>query len=96
MRTSEHLIELDIAPPHKGATIRLAAAVVDSVVSIWRILKNRRAINCLKELDDHQLNDIGLTRQELHGVLGTTALGDDPSRRLARSARARANRALRG
>lgn len=96
MRTSEQMIELDIAGPRRGTAVRFVETAVAFIASAWRVAKNRHAINRLDDMDDHQLNDIGLTRPELKAVLRTTALNEDPSMRLARSARGRAQRALRG
>lgn len=95
MRTSEQLIDLDLAMPREKAIARLCAVVVASVAAAWRVANNRRAINRLRDLDDAQLNDIGLSRDEVQAILRTTALHEDPSTRVARLARHRAQQELR-
>ncbi|SMD16783.1 DUF1127 domain-containing protein [Rhizobium sp. RU36D] len=95
MRTSQQLIELDLAMPREKAVLRLYTVLVNSVATAWRVAKNRRAINRLRDLDDAHLKDIGLSRSEVDGILRTTALHEDPSTRLSRTARHRAQQDLR-
>lgn len=94
MRTSEQLIDLDLAIPREKAITRLRAAMVASVASVWRSFSNRRAINRLCDLDEVHLRDIGLSRAEVESVLRSTAFHEDPSRRLSRTARNSALAAL--
>jgi uncharacterized protein YjiS (DUF1127 family) len=49
------------------------------VAALLRILRHRREISKLAELDDHHLKDIGLTRTDVSGALAVSLL-DDPSR----------------
>lgn len=95
MSTTERMIELDIALPRQTPVQRLVA-VSATMRSVWRAMRNRRAANCLAELDDFQLRDIGLTRSEVNGILSVSGIADDPSQQLARAARNRARRALQG
>ena len=95
MSTTERMIELDIALPRQTPIRRLVAALV-TVRSVWHAMRNRRAANCLAELDDFQLRDIGLTRSEVNRILGMSGIADDPSQQLSHAARNHARRALRG
>lgn len=95
MSTTERMIELDIAPLRQTPVQRLVA-VLATMRSVWRAMRNRRAANCLAELDDFQLRDIGLTRSEVNRILCMSGIADDPSQQLSRTARNRARRALQG
>ncbi len=55
--------------------------------SVWRAFRNRLAANSLHELDDYQLNDIGITRRDVVVALDRSGLLDDPTRLLAGAAR---------
>lgn len=95
MRTTERMIELDIAEQRLGLLTRLVAATT-RVKSVWRAIRNRRAANRLADLDDFQLRDIGLSRSDVEQALKLSGFADDPSQHLSRSARNRSRRALRG
>ncbi len=95
MRTTDRMIELDIAASRPTLARRLAGVVV-TIETVWRAIRNRRAANCLADLDDFQLRDIGLSRSELNEILSISGIADDPSQQLARTARNRARRALQG
>ncbi|PPJ47679.1 DUF1127 domain-containing protein [Rhizobium sp. KAs_5_22] len=95
MRTTERMIELDIAEQRLGLLTRLVAATT-RVKSVWRAIRNRRAANRLADLDDFQLRDIGLSRSDVDQALQSSGFADDPSLHLSRSARNRSRRALRG
>jgi uncharacterized protein YjiS (DUF1127 family) len=95
MRTTERMIELDIAEQRLGLLTRLVAATT-RVKSVWRAIRNRRDANRLADLDDFQLRDIGLSRSDVEQALRSTGFADDPSLHLSRSARNRSRRALRG
>src|SRR3954466_5843020 len=71
------------------ATRGRLAAVLLRTKSVWRVLRNRIASNRLYELDDHQLEDIGLTRHDVVVALERTGVLDDPSLLLSRAARER-------
>lgn len=81
MSTSERMIELHIAKPQAG--VLRFAGIVASAAKFWRAFVNRRTANRLDDLDDHQLNDIGLTRLELHMTLRETGFASDPTKRLS-------------
>lgn len=95
MRTTERMIELDIAEPRDALIARLVATTA-RVKSVWRAARNRRAANRLADLDDFQLRDIGLCRSDVEQILRSSGIADDPSQHLSRSARSRSQRALRG
>lgn len=95
MRTTERMIELDIAEPREALVTRFFAATAH-VKSVWRAIRNRRAANRLADLDDFQLTDIGLCRFDVERILKSSGIADDPSQLLSRSARNRARRALHG
>jgi uncharacterized protein YjiS (DUF1127 family) len=60
-----------------------------NVASVWRSIRNRREIHYLNELNDSQLRDIGLSRQDLNSALTTSTFFEDPSSHLTNSARRR-------
>lgn len=95
MRTTERMIELDIAEPREALVTRFLAATAH-VKSVWRAIRNRRAANRLADLDDFQLRDIGLCRFDVEQILKASGIADDPSQLLSRSARNRSRRALHG
>ena len=89
MSTTECGIELDLAHERRGAESRLAV-VLKRTQSLWRAFRNRVATNRIYELDDNQLDDIGLSRHDVAEALRDTRLLDDPLLMLTRSARQRA------
>ncbi len=93
MSTTERMIELDLAVSRPTLAARLAATW-QAMKSVLRARRNRRAANCLADLDDALLRDIGLSRADVESILRTSGIADDPSRLLARIARNRATRAL--
>ncbi len=88
MRTPE--TALDVTFAGKPAALRVFA-LAQGLVTVWRLLRNRRATGHLHELDDRQLADIGLTRNDVRDAT-MSAFFEDPSRHLTRAARERANR----
>mgnify|MGYP002622254493 CR=1 FL=1 len=76
-------------PTHAiGAGTRTVAAVArltEAVRMLVRSLKNRREVNYLSRLSDHQLADIGLTRTDLE-VAMHSPFKVDPTARLSRYA----------
>ncbi|MFT4180584.1 MAG: DUF1127 domain-containing protein [Rhizobium sp.] len=88
MRTTDRTLPLGHAMPSLPLTVRLTLAF-EKVASAWRAVRNRREINYLDELNDSQLLDIGLTRQELKSALTTSTFFEDPSCHLTSSARRR-------
>ncbi|MHA7969882.1 DUF1127 domain-containing protein [Rhizobium sp. CAU 1783] len=95
MRTTERMIELDIAEPRQAVFARLTLSLTH-FQSVWRAIRNRRAANRLADLDDFQLRDIGLNRSDVEQILRSSGVTDDPSLQLTRSARMRARRSLHG
>lgn len=63
--------------------------VVLRVRSLWRSLRNRTASNRLYELDDRQLEDIGITRFDVVTAVERSSVWDDPSLLLTRAAQER-------
>lgn len=51
----------------------------------WMSLRNRRQLNYLQELDDHQLRDLGISRLDLKAAR-TLPVAEDPTRFLASAA----------
>ncbi len=88
MRTTQRT--LSPALTRTATTVRQQGpwALVNVVV---RAVKARLQLNRLHELDDYQLLDIGLTRQDLVRA-STSTFFEDPITDLACSARARARR----
>ena len=68
-----------------------AVRVVNTVVSVARALKNRRAFYRLADMTDAELADIGLTRADL-SVAIALPLGSDPTAHLGSVADARTRR----
>ncbi len=74
-----------------GGLLSTLTAAVDR---FWRSLRSRRQIVHLSELDDHVLNDIGVTRGDIDKVLSQPFM-DDPSlalQQIAQSNRSRWHR----
>lgn len=88
MRTTR-IVELDLAPSQR-ASRGFYAATIAVADSIWRVLRNRWASDRLNDLDDRQLDDIGLTRHDVFAATHASRFFDDPTALLAESARRRA------
>ncbi len=88
MRTTR-IVELDLARP-QPATRGLYTTSIAFAATIWRVMRNRWASNRLHELDDRQLDDIGLSRHDVFAATHASRLFDDPAALLAESARRRA------
>ncbi|MGW9232548.1 DUF1127 domain-containing protein [Pseudorhizobium sp. NPDC055634] len=88
MRTTR-IVELDLAKP-QPATRGLYTTSIAFAATIWRVMRNRWASNRLHELDDRQLDDIGLSRHDVFAATHASRLFDDPAALLAESARRRA------
>lgn len=69
-------------------TVAMVTRVANGVSSLFRALKNRREVNRLGYLSDHELADIGLTRTDLI-VAARSPFAIDPTQRLADFARER-------
>jgi len=88
MRTTR-IVELDLAKP-QPATRGLYTTSIAFAATIWRVMRNRWASNRLHELDDRQLDDIGLSRHDVFAATHASRLFDDPAALLAETARRRA------
>jgi uncharacterized protein YjiS (DUF1127 family) len=86
MSTTDCGTELGLVHETRGPEGRLAF-VMQRTKSVWRAFRNRLAANSLYDLDDSQLNDIGLTRHDVVIALDRSGVLDDPSRLLAGAAR---------
>lgn len=86
MRTTTYGTPIDHAPAKADRLL----AVMARVKSVWRALRNRFASNRLYDLDDSQLDDIGLTRNDVVKALHHSSALDDPSLLLTNAARQRA------
>ncbi len=87
MVTSERSFIFDLEWAKRSAAAP-TLAFTKTVVTVFRSWRNRRHINRLNELDDWQLNDIGLSRHDVwQGSKGS--FFDDPSHYLTTVARRR-------
>lgn len=93
MRTAERKMELGLIAPRVAFGRNAAASVNKGFVTFLRRIGNRLKANRLMELDDHQLADIGLTRNDVRRALNL-GLGEDPTTQLAHLARLAAAKAL--
>ncbi len=85
MSTTNYGTELKLYPA--AAKTRFAAQIMLRTKSVWRALQNRFEANSLHDLDDYQLEDIGITRHDVVKALDRSGVLDDPSRLLTRAAR---------
>lgn len=69
-------------------TVAAVTRVVNGFSTLLRALKNRREVNRLGHLSDHELADIGLMRTDLVVAMRSPYV-IDPTRRLADFARER-------
>ncbi|MCW0000555.1 DUF1127 domain-containing protein [Pararhizobium sp. YC-54] len=88
MRTTNHALDLTLTGK-LSATSR-QTGLMGVLMSVWRQFRNRNAIGNLRDLDDHQLLDMGLCRDEVREAL-TSSFFDDPGRHLTQASRNRAN-----
>ena len=93
MRMIDRRLEIDTL-----ATRRPAPSLLDRVrytsVKLVRAWQNRRVINRLSELDDHQLFDIGLCRDDVQQIRAASFFSD-AGLHLMIASRERARRHLR-
>jgi uncharacterized protein YjiS (DUF1127 family) len=88
MRTIQ-TVELDL--PRAPAAVRGPLSVIAGYMkSVWRVLRNRWAASQLHDLDDRQLDDIGLTRHDVLKATYGSGIFDDPAALLSETARLRA------
>ncbi len=93
MRMIDRRLEIDILATRRPAPSLFARArnAANKFVRAWQ---NRRVINRLNELDDHQLYDMGLCRSDVQDVR-TASFFTDAGLHLTIAARERARRHLR-
>lgn len=70
------------SPDREGAALRAFRLAVSIGRELLRVLRHRRAVHRLADLDDRALKDIGLLRSDVEGVL-LEPWYRDPSRILA-------------
>jgi uncharacterized protein YjiS (DUF1127 family) len=87
MRTTDTALDFTLAVT--PAVSRLAG-VTKGLMTVWRLLRNRRETASLLHLDDRQLADIGLSRHDVRSAT-TSAFFDDTSLHLTQLARMRAS-----
>ncbi|WP_117190869.1 DUF1127 domain-containing protein [Rhizobium terrae] len=90
MSTTDCGTELDLVHERRGPEGRLAIVMLRTK-SVWRAFRNRMAANSLYDLNDSQLNDIGITRHDVVMALDRSGVLDDPTRLLAGVARQRSH-----
>ena len=86
MSTTETSFEL--FPLRLSAAARVKGGLVSMVSWLRALNRNRRAMRDLIEMEEWQLNDIGLTRSDL-GIANHHRFFDDPSRHLVNIAQKR-------
>lgn len=99
MRTNDRIFDfdLDLATERPSRTLAARLYQLAGWLGSLRVaLRNRLAANSLADLDERLLNDLGLSRGDVRDVLRRHGLTDDPSLQLARLARHRAERSIRG
>ncbi|CCM74547.1 DUF1127 domain-containing protein [Rhizobium mesoamericanum] len=93
MRTTDRILELDCSRTALTFSQRLANGFA-TVSSVLRVFRNRMEINRLHDLDDKQLEDIGLSRTDLTSAFLASTFFEDPSEHLTRSAGNRGPKSL--
>ncbi|WP_026613049.1 DUF1127 domain-containing protein [Ensifer aridi] len=94
MRTTPHALGLDLVAGKPSLASR-TAGVVGVLTAVWRLYRNRCQIARLHDLDDRQLLDMGLKREDLQEAL-TSSFFDNPGSYLTRASRNRVNLFYRG
>ncbi len=90
MRTTGQTLDSNLAAGKFQTNSRLRGIAV-MVKTIWRMVRVRWELTRLYDLDDRQLLDIGLRREDVVEA-NTSAFFSDPSSHLTQAARARARR----
>ncbi|ANH03193.1 MULTISPECIES: DUF1127 domain-containing protein [Shinella] len=93
MRMIDRRLEIDILATRRPAS-SLFARVRNAAYKLVRAWQNRRMVNRLSELDDHQLYDMGLCRSDVQSVRAASFFAD-AGLHLTIAARERARRHLR-
>ncbi|MEI2297887.1 DUF1127 domain-containing protein [Ensifer sp. MJa1] len=89
MRTTQHVLDLDLVAGKQSHASR-AVGVTGMLTGAWRQLLNRYQIGRLNDLDDRQLLDMGLKREDVHEAI-TSPFFDNPASYLTRASRNRAS-----
>ncbi|ANK71505.1 DUF1127 domain-containing protein [Ensifer adhaerens] len=89
MRTTQHALDLDLVAGTQSYASR-AVGVTGMLTSVWQLLRNRYAIGRLNDLDDRQLLDMGLKREDVREAI-TSPFFDNPASYLTRASRNRAS-----
>lgn len=88
MRTTQHALDLDLVAGTQSYASR-AVGVTGMLTSVWQA-RNRYAIGRLNDLDDRQLLDMGLKREDVREAI-TSPFFDNPASYLTRASRNRAS-----
>lgn len=86
MRTTEHAI--DLAVSSRKPTASRHAGLTRLVSMVYRTFRNRIELDRLSELDDHQLRDIGLERDDVREAI-TSPFFSDTAAHLTQASRRR-------
>ncbi|MBK5565365.1 DUF1127 domain-containing protein [Ensifer sp. 2YAB10] len=89
MRTTQHVLDLDLVAGKQSYAPR-TVGVVAMLTSVWRQLRNRYAISRLNDMDDRQLLDMGLKREDVREAI-TSPFFENPASYLTRASRNRAS-----
>ena len=89
MRTTQHALDLDLVAGTQSYASR-GVGVTGMLTSVWQLLRNRYAIGRLNDLDDRQLLDMGLKREDVREAI-TSPFFDNPASYLTRASRNRAS-----
>ncbi len=93
MRTMQQTTDRVFSEAWMVSTAAIHTAV-QKIKTMMRALINRYRAQSLLELDDHLMNDIGLSREELQRGLREGSYLRDPTLRLAEYARERAKKQM--
>ncbi|WP_077962265.1 DUF1127 domain-containing protein [Ensifer adhaerens] len=94
MRTTQPALDLDLVAGKQSYASR-AVGVTGTLTSVWQQLRNRYAIGRLNDLDDRQLLDMGLKREDVREAI-TSPFFDNPASYLTRASRNRASLFFKG
>ncbi|TRL39141.1 DUF1127 domain-containing protein [Rhizobium straminoryzae] len=91
MSTTERMTSRAIAA-RRTPDLGLLTDVIAAATNVLRVFRNRKALNQLSELEDHQLADIGLTRRDVDIAMNQTGAFDDPFKLLPAHVRGKGRR----
>ncbi|ABR59242.1 DUF1127 domain-containing protein [Sinorhizobium medicae] len=94
MHRTEHVSGCGLVARGQSPAFR-ATGIASMLSAVWHLYRNRRQIARLHDLDDRQLLDMGLKREDLHEAL-TSASFENPGTYLTRASRNRASLFYRG